>query len=74
MLGTIDILAFETPAEIAYGTLRANLELRGLIIGPNDLLIAAQCLALGLTLVTNNTREFARVEGLRIEDWSAGRP
>lgn len=71
VLGTIDVLAFEHPAEIAYGTLRADLERRGLTIGPNDLLIAAQCLALDVTLVTNNIREFARVEGLRIEDWSA---
>lgn len=71
VLGLVDILPFGRPAEIAYGTLRAGLERRGLTIGPNDLLIVAQCLALGFTLVTNNTREFARVEGLRIEDWSA---
>jgi tRNA(fMet)-specific endonuclease VapC len=71
VLGAIDVLPFERPAETAYGKLRAELEQRGATIGPNDLLIAAQCLAVGLTLVTNNLREFRRVDGLRIEDWSA---
>lgn len=69
VLRALEILAFDHPAEIAYATLRLDLELRGLPIGANDLLIAAQCLAHDLTLVTNNRREFDRATGLRIEDW-----
>src|SRR5687768_17230048 len=62
-------LPFDTDAARAYGPLRADLELRGNVIGANDLLIAAIALANGLTLVTHNTAEFAVVNGLRIEDW-----
>lgn len=72
MLASLDVLALEPPADLAYGLIRAELERRGEPIGPNDLLIAAQCLAGGLTLVTDNTREFARVPDLRIEDWTTG--
>jgi tRNA(fMet)-specific endonuclease VapC len=50
--------------------LRADLEKRGQSIGPLDMLIAAQALSLDATLVTHNTREFARVKGLRVEDWA----
>lgn len=53
----------------AYGEIRSNLEQRGEIIGGNDLWIAAHARTLGLTLVTNNTREFSRVAGLRYENW-----
>ena len=58
-------------ADIAkqYAGIRRNLEKQGNIIGANDLWIAAHAMALDLTLVTNNTREFGRVEGLRIENW-----
>ena len=52
-----------------YGKLRTLLEKQGNIIGANDLWIAAHALALNLTLVTNNTKEFSRVDGLRIENW-----
>lgn len=69
VLGALDVLPFEAPADEAYGALRAELERRGQLIGPNDLLIAAQCLALGLVLATDNEREFARVEGLTVENW-----
>lgn len=55
-----------------YGSIRGGLEKRGQIIGPNDLWIAAHARALGLTLVTNNTREFNRVSGLAVEDWTQG--
>jgi tRNA(fMet)-specific endonuclease VapC len=60
------------PAETAirYGALRADLERRGEVIGNNDLWIAANALALGTTLVTNNTREFERVSGLGVESWA----
>jgi tRNA(fMet)-specific endonuclease VapC len=69
VLGALEVLAFEAPADAAYGLLRARLEQAGRPIGANDLLIAAQVLALGYTIVTDNEREFARVEGLRLENW-----
>lgn len=53
-----------------YGLIRANLESRGELIGNNDLWIAAHALASGLTLVTNNEKEFRRVRGLRVQNWS----
>ena len=58
----------ETAAE-AYGTMRAELERKGQMIGNNDLWIAAHAKAAGLTLVTNNEREFRRVRGLKVENW-----
>jgi len=58
----------ETAAE-AYGTVRAELERKGQMIGNNDLWIAAHAKAAGLTLVTNNQREFQRVRGLKVENW-----
>jgi tRNA(fMet)-specific endonuclease VapC len=53
-----------------YGRVRSELERKGSPIGAYDLLIAAHTLALGLTLVTNNLREFARIPGLRVENWT----
>lgn len=53
---------------VFYGELRTSLEKRGQPIGPMDMMIAAHALALDATLVTHNTREFARVKGLRLED------
>jgi tRNA(fMet)-specific endonuclease VapC len=64
-------LPFDDAAADAYGLVRAELEQRGTPIGPNDLLIASIALSCGLRLVTSNAREFARVPGLAIEDWSA---
>src|SRR4051812_39547574 len=54
VLGAMEVLAFETPADIAYGLIRARLEQAGSSIGGNDLLIAAQALTLGCTIVTDN--------------------
>jgi len=62
-------LSFDDNASMIYGRIRANLEKSGNIIGPNDLLIASIALAYNMTLVTNNTKEFKRVENLEIEDW-----
>ena len=59
----------ETAAE-AYGTIRAELEAKGEMIGNNDLWIAAHALASKLTLVTNNEREFRRVRGLKVQNWA----
>lgn len=64
---------FELPVDAAahYGRIRAALKRQGKMIGGNDLLIAAHARCLGLTLATNNMREFGRVEGLKSENWSA---
>jgi tRNA(fMet)-specific endonuclease VapC len=59
----------ETAAE-AYGAIRAELERKGQMIGNNDLWIAAHAKAAGLTLVTNNEREFRRVRGLKVQNWT----
>ena len=59
----------ETAAE-SYGAIRAELERQGEMIGNNDLWIAAHAKAAGLTLVTNNEREFRRVRGLRVQNWT----
>ena len=69
-LRRVAVLDFPGEAAVDYGLIRADLKLRGTMIGANDLLIAAHALCLGLTLVTINTREFGRVQGLRIENWS----
>lgn len=63
-------LPFDDAAARHYGTIRHALETRGQVIGPNDLKIAATCLAHGLTLVTGNSEEFGRVTGLSVEDWT----
>lgn len=67
------IPALPLPLEAAdhYGQIRANLAARGLLIGANDLWIAAHARAADLTLVTNNEREFRRVPGLKVENWVA---
>ena len=62
---------FGARAAATYAVVRASLERRGTPIGPNDLLIASTVLVAAGTLVTNNVREFSRVEGLKIEDWTA---
>jgi tRNA(fMet)-specific endonuclease VapC len=73
ILEALPILPLEAGADSIYGEVRAALEKAGQPIGPNDLLIASQALALGLTLVTDNIREFERVPGLRLENWLAAR-
>jgi tRNA(fMet)-specific endonuclease VapC len=62
-------LPFDDLAATTFGTVRAQLETRGTPIGAYDLQIAAIALANNLTLITHNTREFGRVDGLQIEDW-----
>jgi tRNA(fMet)-specific endonuclease VapC len=69
VLGALEVLPFETPADASYGLLRTRLEQAGTPIGANDLLIAAQALALGYTLITDNEKEFGHVEDFRRENW-----
>ena len=69
ILSALEILPMEAPADRQYGKIRHHLMRQGTLIGPNDLLIAAHALSLGLTVVTTNTREFSRVPGLKVENW-----
>lgn len=69
-LSGIRILPFDSAAAEAYGQIKAALQRRGTPIGPMDTLIAAHAKSLGLIVVTNNMREFSRVEGLNLEDWT----
>ncbi|MBP3812846.1 MAG: type II toxin-antitoxin system VapC family toxin [Acidaminococcaceae bacterium] len=73
-LSGITILPFGPEAAQAYGEIRHTLQSQGQLIGANDLLIAAHAKTAGLILVTHNTREFSRVEGLKIEDWAITQP
>jgi len=68
-LTPIEILPFDSAAALAYGTIREDLHRQNLIIGPYDLLIAAHAKSLDCILVTNNTREFERIDGLSVENW-----
>lgn len=67
--GRIDVLAFDADAAAHAADIRADLERRGQAIGGYDLLIAGQARSRGLIVVTGNLGEFARVDGLRCEDW-----
>lgn len=69
ILQSVQVLAFDIPADAEYGGIRAELEAAGQTIGPNDLLIAAHARSSGAVLVTDNTDEFARVRSLRLENW-----
>lgn len=66
----LEVLPFDERATLAYGEIRAALERAGTPIGSMDLLIAAHAVALGITLVTNNIREFSRVPNLTVIDWA----
>ena len=68
-LAPFRIIPFDSRCAIEYARIRASLEAAGQIIGPNDTLIAATAIAHGAVLVTNNTREFERIEGLDLESW-----
>jgi len=66
----LEICSFDQQAAVVYGDVRSGLEKRGEVIGPHDLLIAAHALSLDRILVTNNEREFKRVEGLKVDNWA----
>jgi tRNA(fMet)-specific endonuclease VapC len=69
-VGHVEVLGFTDEASFHYARIRADLKQRGTMIGANDLFIAAHARSLGLTLVTNNTREFGRIRNLYIENWT----
>lgn len=66
----LEIVEFEQSAATIYGSIRSDLENRGLVIGAMDMLIAAHALSLGVTLVSNNLREFSRIANLSLENWA----
>ena len=66
----LEICSFDQQAAVVYGDVRSSLEKRGEVIGAHDLLIAAHALSLDRILVTNNEREFKRVEGLKVDNWA----
>ena len=70
LLEPFDVKDFHSDASYFYGLIRHFLTEKGTPVGPNDLLIAATVLANNGTLVTHNTKEFSRIEDLRIEDWT----
>ena len=65
----LEIVPFDEKAASPYGKIRAELERQGIVIGAMDLLIASQAIALEVTLVTNNVKEFSRIQGLKLENW-----
>ena len=65
----LEIMDFNHDASIEYGLIRAYLEKKGTPIGPLDTLIGAHAKSLGLTVVTNNEKEFLRISGLKVENW-----
>ena len=70
LLANIEIMNFDSLAAESYGKIRADLEKAGTPIGPLDMMIAGHAKALGYTVVTNNTKEFERVKGLKLENWT----
>ena len=71
LLGEIEVLPLEVPADGEYGGIRSELKAAGKPIGSNDLLIAAHAYTIGATIVTANTAEFKRIRGLNVENWLA---
>lgn len=70
LLANIEIMNFDSLAAESYGKIRADLEKAGTPIGPLDMMIAGHAKALGYTVITNNTKEFERVKGLKLENWA----
>ena len=70
LLANIEIMDFDTSAAEGYGKIRADLEKAGKPIGPLDMMIAGHAKSLEYTVVTNNTKEFMRVNGLKLENWA----
>lgn len=70
LLANIEIMDFDSFAAESYGKIRADLEKAGKPIGSLDMMIAGHAKSLGYTIVTNNTKEFMRVNGLKLENWA----
>ena len=70
LLANIDIVSFDSLAAQSYGKIRADLEKAGTPIGPLDMMIAGHAKSLNYIVVTNNTKEFERVKGLKLENWA----
>jgi tRNA(fMet)-specific endonuclease VapC len=70
LLAGIDQVPFDGQAALESARIRVDLETRGMAIGPLDLLIAGTAVSRGATLATNNTKEFSRIKGLRLTDWT----
>ena len=70
LLANMEILDFDVDAADCYGKIRADLEKKGTPIGPLDMMIAGHAQSLGYTIVTNNVKEFSRVNALKIENWA----
>lgn len=66
----VTVIPYAIEATYEYGIIRAALKRKAMLIGPLDMLIAAHAKALDMTVVTNNASEFARVDGLNVEDWT----
>ena len=69
-LANIEIMDFDSSAAESYGKIRADLEKAGKVIGPLDMMIAGHAKSLGYTIVTNNTKEFMCVNGVKLENWA----
>jgi tRNA(fMet)-specific endonuclease VapC len=70
LLAGIQQIPFDGEAALESARIRIDLEARGLVIGPMDLLIAGTAVSRGAVLATNNTKEFSRIKGLRLSDWT----
>lgn len=70
LLANIEIMDFDSLAAESYGRIRADLEKLGTPIGPLDMMIVGHARSLDYTIVTNNTKEFVRVQGLKLENWA----
>ena len=70
LMQVVPVLPLPEAAASVYGTIRAELEAKGTVIGNNDLWIAAHAMAAGLILITNNEKEFRRVRGLKVQNWA----
>jgi tRNA(fMet)-specific endonuclease VapC len=71
LLGEMNVLLLDLPADAEYGAIRSQLEAAGKRIGGNNMLIAAHAAAIGATIVTANVDEFKRIRGLNVENWLA---
>ncbi len=69
-LADLEVVDFDSNAAIYYGQIRTHLETKGTLVGPMNTLLAAHALALDVTFVTNNKREFKRIKSLKVENWT----